>query len=86
MSSSRGGGSSQTARPRVARAGRADPYAGGRAKGNYTEVFAGIDVAKARNSIAISDGERGGEVRFPVFATRQDHGLRALSPHQLAWP
>jgi hypothetical protein len=31
---------------------------------NYTEVFVGIDVAKARNAIAIADGERGGEVRF----------------------
>ena len=31
---------------------------------DYTEVFVGIDVAKARNAIAIADGERGGEVRF----------------------
>jgi transposase len=30
----------------------------------HTEVFVGIDVAKARNAIAIADGERGGEVRF----------------------
>jgi transposase len=29
-----------------------------------TEVFIGIDVAKARNAIAIADGGRGGEVRF----------------------
>lgn len=29
-----------------------------------TEVFVGIDVAKARNAIAVADGERGGEVRF----------------------
>ena len=28
-----------------------------------TEVFVGIDVAKARNAVAIADGERGGEVR-----------------------
>lgn len=28
------------------------------------EVFVGIDVAKARNAIAVADGERGGEVRF----------------------
>ena len=27
------------------------------------EVFVGIDVAKARNAIAVADGERGGEVR-----------------------
>jgi hypothetical protein len=26
--------------------------------------FVGIDVAKARNAIAVADGERGGEVRF----------------------
>lgn len=31
---------------------------------HHTEVFVGIDVAKARNAIAIADGERGGEVRF----------------------
>lgn len=29
-----------------------------------SEVFVGIDVAKARNAIAVADGERGGEVRF----------------------
>ncbi|MBV2149753.1 hypothetical protein KRZ98_15955 [Sphingobium sp. AS12] len=29
-----------------------------------TEVFIGIDVAKARNAIAIADGGRDGEVRF----------------------
>lgn len=29
-----------------------------------TEVFVGIDVAKARNAIALADGERGGEVRY----------------------
>lgn len=29
-----------------------------------TEVFIGIDVAKARNAIAIADGERGGEIRY----------------------
>lgn len=31
---------------------------------HHTEVFVGIDVAKARNAIAVADGERGGEVRF----------------------
>ncbi len=31
---------------------------------HHTEVFVGIDMAKARNAIAIADGERGGEVRF----------------------
>lgn len=29
-----------------------------------TEVFVGIDVAKARNAVAVADGERGGEVRY----------------------
>jgi transposase len=29
-----------------------------------TEVFVGIDVAKARNAVAIADGGRGGEVRY----------------------
>ena len=29
-----------------------------------TEVFVGIDVSKARNAIALADGERGGEVRY----------------------
>jgi len=29
-----------------------------------SEVFVGIDVVKARNAIAVADGERGGEVRF----------------------
>lgn len=30
----------------------------------HREVFVGIDVSKARNAIAVADGERGGEVRF----------------------
>jgi transposase len=29
-----------------------------------TEVFVGIDVAKSRDAVAITDGERGGEVRY----------------------
>jgi transposase len=32
--------------------------------GQYSEIFVGIDVSKARNAIAVADGERGGEVRF----------------------
>ncbi len=32
--------------------------------GHPTEVFIGIDVAKARNAMAVADGGRGGEVRF----------------------
>src|SRR5918997_2690132 len=46
--------------------GGAEPIltAGGRAMGQSTEVFVGIDVAKARNAVAVADGERGGEVRY----------------------
>jgi transposase len=46
--------------------GLAEPIliAGERAVDHHTEVFVGIDVAKARNAIAVADGERGGEVRF----------------------
>jgi transposase len=32
--------------------------------GEYTEAFVGIDVAKARNAIAIAEGARGDEVRY----------------------
>lgn len=32
--------------------------------GHCSEIFVGIDVAKARNAIAVTDGERGGEVRL----------------------
>lgn len=38
--------------------------AGGRAVEHCSEVFVEIDVAKARNAIAVADGRRGGEVRF----------------------
>jgi len=31
---------------------------------DYKEAFAGIDVAKLRNAIAIADASRDGEVRF----------------------
>lgn len=36
----------------------------GEAVEHCSEGFVGIDVAKARNAIAIADGERGGAVRF----------------------
>jgi transposase len=32
--------------------------------GQSTEVFVGLDVAKARNAVAVADGDRGGEVRY----------------------
>jgi hypothetical protein len=42
--------------------GQAEPIltVGGRAVGDNTAIFVGIDVAKVRNAIAIA-GERGGE-------------------------
>jgi hypothetical protein len=38
--------------------GQAEPIltAGGRAMGDDTDIFVGIDVAKVRNAIAIADG------------------------------
>jgi hypothetical protein len=38
----------------------------------YTEVFVGIDVAKARNAIAVADGARGGEVRFVAYRSERE--------------
>lgn len=31
---------------------------------HFTEVFLGIDVAKARNGVAVADEKRGGEIRY----------------------
>jgi transposase len=36
----------------------------GRAVTDYSEVFVGLDVAKARNAVAIADAGRDGEVRY----------------------
>jgi len=60
--------------------GRAEPIliAGGRAVGQVTEVFVGIDVAKARNAVAIADGERGGEVRFLGEVDASEESMRRL--------
>lgn len=44
--------------------------------GDYSEVFVGIDVAKARNAIAIADGKRGGEVRFLGEVDATDESMR----------
>lgn len=38
--------------------------AGERAEEHSTEVFVGVDVAKARNAIAVAVGQRGGEARY----------------------
>jgi transposase len=44
--------------------GRAVPHRRRTSHGTNTEVFVGIDVAKARNAVGVADGERGGEVRY----------------------
>jgi len=42
------------------------------------EVFVGIDVAKARNAVAIADGERGGEVRYLGEVDASEESMRRL--------
>src|SRR5262249_28839113 len=37
---------------------------GGRAMGEHSEVFVGLDVAKAKNAVAIAESGRRGEVRY----------------------
>jgi transposase len=44
--------------------GRAFPQQRGRAVGEHSEVFVGLDVAKAKHAVAIADGGRQGEVRY----------------------
>jgi transposase len=60
--------------------GQAEPIliAGGRTVGQVTEVFVGIDVAKARNAVEIADGERGGEVRFLGEVDASEESMRRL--------
>lgn len=43
-----------------------------------TEVFVGIDVSKARNAVAIADGERGGEVRYLGEVDASEESMRRL--------
>jgi transposase len=52
--------------------------AGGRAVEHCSDVFVGIDVAKARNAIAVADGERGGEVRFVVEMDATEESMRRV--------
>lgn len=40
--------------------------------GHSSEVFIGIDMAKARNAIAVADGERGGEASASRKTTEMD--------------
>ena len=44
--------------------------------GHCTRAFVGIDVAKARNAIAVADGERGGEVRYIGEVDASDESMR----------
>ena len=47
-------------------------------RGPCTEVFVGIDVAKARNAVAIADGERGGEVSYLGEVDASEESMRRL--------
>jgi transposase len=50
----------------------------GRAVEHCKEVFLGIDVAKARNAIAVTGGERGGEVRFVGEVDASEESMRRV--------
>src|ERR671910_870729 len=52
--------------------------AGGRAVGEQTEAFVGIDAAKARNAIAVAEGGRGGEVRYLGEGDASEQGMRRI--------
>ncbi len=43
-----------------------------------SEIFVGIDVSKARNAIAVADGERGGEVRFVGEVDASEESMRRV--------
>lgn len=43
-----------------------------------SESFVGIDVAKARNAVAVADGERGGEVRFVGEVDASEESMRRV--------
>ncbi len=43
-----------------------------------SEIFVGIDVSKARNAIAVADGERGGEVRFIGEMDASEESMRRV--------
>ena len=53
--------------------------------GHCSEIFVGVDVAKARNAIAVADGERGSEVRFIGEVDASEESLLELdgSGHRL---
>ena len=52
--------------------------AGGRAVGEHAEAFVGIDAAKARNTIAVAEGGRGGEVRYLGEVDASEPGMRRI--------
>jgi transposase len=60
--------------------GQAEPIliAGGRTVDHSTEIFVGIDVAKARNAVAVADGERGGEIRYLGEVDASEESMRRL--------
>src|SRR5919112_5739369 len=60
--------------------GVAEPIltAGGRAVGQHTEAFVGIDAAKARNTVAVAEGGRGGEVRYLGEVDASEPGMRRI--------
>src|SRR5215213_1709787 len=73
----------EVARPTLRRRGLlgvAEPIltAGGRAMGEYTEAFVGIDAAKARNAIAVAESGRGGEVRYLGEVDASEQGMRRI--------
>lgn len=43
-----------------------------------SDVLVGIDVAKARNAIAVADGERGGDVRFVGEVDASEESMRRV--------
>src|SRR5215207_6682171 len=49
---------------RVARGGSPSVARGGRAVGEDSTVFIGIDAAKAKHAVAVAEPGRGGEVRY----------------------
>ena len=46
--------------------------------GQHTEAFVGIDAAKARNTIAVAEGGRGGEVRYLGEVDASEPGMRRI--------
>ena len=45
---------------------------------HHTEAFVGIDTSKSCNAIAISDGGRGGEVRYLGEFSATEAAIRKL--------